>query len=187
MNGGGWFKINREMFESDIWADVTTFRLFILLIGKASHEDGYRHRGMILNKGQWVRSYRKLADDLSYKEGRGFKKYSLNTIKRCVQKLVESERIVTEETELGTLFTVVNYQDYQNDSKHFNALNRLESENEGRTEVRTTTKEGNSSSSKGFNGVVTESKNAINEELRTNGERSENEVRTLGEQDQELK
>lgn len=149
--------------------------------------DGLKHKGMILNKGQYVRSFRKLADDLSYKEGRGFKKYSLNTIKRCVQKLVENERITTEETELGTLFTVINYQDYQNDSKHFNALNRLESENEERTEVRTPTKEGNSSSSKGFNGVVTESKNSINEELRTNGELMENEVRTLGEQDQELK
>src|SRR5690625_731490 len=93
MSGGGWFKVHREMFESDIWADVTTFRLFIFLIGQASHEDDYRHRGMILNKGQWVRSYRKLADDLSYKEGRGFKKYSLSTIKSCVNKLVNAERI----------------------------------------------------------------------------------------------
>src|SRR5690625_3104004 len=152
MNGGGWFKINREMFESDIWADVTTFRLFILLIGKASHEDGYRHRGMILNKGQWVRSYRKLADDLSYKEGRGFKKYSLSTIKRCVNKLVESERVNVNETELGTLFTIVNYAIYQ------------DSEDDKK-----------------------ETKNTLNDEVRTNAELMPNEVRTNAEQYQELK
>src|SRR5690625_212862 len=134
MNGGGWFKINREMFESDIWADVTTFRLFILLIGKASHEDGYRHRGMILNKGQFVRSYRKLADDLSYKEGRGYKKYSLSTIKNSIQKLISAERVNVKQTELGTLFTIINYAKYQRNDEH-----KKRTPNTKTDEVRTNT------------------------------------------------
>lgn len=109
----GWIKLNRELFESDIWNDVTTFRLFILLIAKASHQDGVKTKGMVINRGQYVRSYRKLAEDLSYKEGRGFKKYSLSTIMKCVNKLIESERVNVKETELGTLFTIVNYSKYQ--------------------------------------------------------------------------
>lgn len=110
---GGWFKLHRELFDSDIWNDVTTFRLFVYLIGRASHVDGFKYKGMTLNKGQYVRSYRKLADDLSYKEGRGYKKHSISTIKRCVSKLIESERLNANETELGTLFTVINYARYQ--------------------------------------------------------------------------
>ncbi|OEH53144.1 hypothetical protein AQ616_17850 [Oceanobacillus sp. E9] len=108
-----WFKVYREIFDSDLWHDVTTFRVFIYLIGKASFKDGFKYKGITLDKGQYIRSYRKLADDLSYKEGRGYKKYSLNTIKRCVQKLVDAERLNVKETELGTLFTILNYAKYQ--------------------------------------------------------------------------
>lgn len=109
----GWIKLHREIFDSDIWHDVTTFRLFVFLIGKATYHDGIKVNGMELKKGQYVRSYRKLADDLAYKEGRGFKTYSLSTIKKCVNKLVESERVNVQETEVGTLFTIVNYAKYQ--------------------------------------------------------------------------
>jgi len=142
----GWIKLHREIFDSDIWNDVTTFRLFIYLIGKASHQDGVKHKGIVLNKGQYVRSYRKLVDDLAYKEGRGFKKYSLNTIKKCVDKLIESERVNVQETELGTLFTIVNYAKYQ----HFDD-DKKRSENTQIEEVRT-------------NGEL------IENEVRTNGE-----------------
>lgn len=109
----GWIKLHREIYDTDIWHDVTTFRLFVFLIGKASHQDGLKYKSMEINRGQYIRSYRKLADDLSYKEGRGYKKYSLSTIKSCVNKLVKSERVNVKETELGTLFTIVNYAKYQ--------------------------------------------------------------------------
>ncbi|MEH7521979.1 DnaD domain protein [Bacillus sp. JJ1503] len=109
----GWFKLHRELFESDLWHDVSTFRLFLYLISQASHRDGVKTKGIDLKRGQYIRSYRKLADDLSYKEGRGYKKYSLSTIKSCVNKLIESERVNVQETEVGTLFTIVNYAKYQ--------------------------------------------------------------------------
>lgn len=108
-----WFKINRNIFDSDIWNDVTTFRLFILLIGKATHQDGVKVSGLELKQGQYLRSYRKLAEDLEYKEGRGTKSYSVGTISKCVDRLVKSQRVSKEETEYGTLFTVLNYAIYQ--------------------------------------------------------------------------
>lgn len=128
----GWFKLHREMFDSDIWHDANTFRLFVLLIAKASHQDGVKIKGRVLKRGQYIRSYRKLADDLSYKEGRGFKTLSLSTIKKCVSKLVDDERVNVEETELGTLFTIVNYALYQ-DSEDI----KKESTNAEKDEVRT--------------------------------------------------
>ncbi|MGN7403498.1 DnaD domain protein [Cytobacillus praedii] len=109
----GWFKLHRELFETDLWHDVSTFRLFLYLISQASHKDGIKTKGIELKRGQYIRSYRKLADDLSFKEGRGYKKYSLSTIKSCVNKLIESERVNVHETEVGTLFTIVNYAKYQ--------------------------------------------------------------------------
>ncbi|AUJ25162.1 DnaD domain-containing protein [Virgibacillus dokdonensis] len=152
MSSEGWIKLYREVFDSDIWHDVTTFRLFIFLIGKASHKDGFKYKGMILNEGQYVSSYRKLRDALAYKEGRGYKKYSLSTVKACVNKLIKAERVNVKETELGTLFTIVNYAKYQ------------ELEDTGK-----------------------ESKNTLNEKVRTNAELTPNDVRTKSEQDQELK
>lgn len=128
----GWFKLHRELFDSDIWHDANTFRLFVFLIAKASHQDGVKIKGRILKRGQYIRSYRKLADDLSYKEGRGFKTLSLSTIKKCVSKLADDERVNVEETELGTLFTIVNYARYQDSEDP-----KKESANAPNEEVRT--------------------------------------------------
>lgn len=177
----GWIKLHREIFESDIWHDVTTFRLFVYLIGNASYRDGVKYKGMILNKGQFVRSYRKLTDDLAYKEGRGTKKHSLSTIKKCVQKLVDDGRITVEETENGTLFTILNYEKYQTDDsdlKHFNALNRLESANVNRTELRTDETSDKLNIINALSDDERETENTLNEKLRTNCELTANELRT---------
>ena len=177
----GWIKLHREIFESDIWHDVTTFRLFVYLIGNASYRDGVKYKGMILNKGQFVRSYRKLTDDLAYKEGRGMKKYSLSTIKKCVQKLVDDGRITVEETENGTLFTILNYEKYQTDDsdlKNFNALNRSESANVNRTEQRTDETSDKLNIINALSDDENATENTLNEELRTNCELTANELRT---------
>lgn len=113
VNMSTWFKLYREIFDSDLWYDVTTFRLFLLLLGKASHQDGVKVAGVELKRGQYLRSYRKLAEDLAYKEGRGTKTYSLKTIKKCIDKLIRDERVNVQETEQGTLFTILNYNKYQ--------------------------------------------------------------------------
>ncbi|WLV24215.1 hypothetical protein QR721_11295 [Aciduricibacillus chroicocephali] len=112
-----YFKMSRHIFESDLWHDVSTFRLFMLLIGKATHQDGTRTAGIRLQKGQYVRSYEKLAEDLAYKVGRGHKAYSKQTIYTCVQKLVKAKRISIKEVSHGTLFTVLNYEKYQEPHK----------------------------------------------------------------------
>jgi len=109
----GWFKVYRDIFDSDLWHDVTTFRLFMYLLGQASHQNDVKSAGVTLQRGQWLRSYRKLAEDLSYKEGRGLKQYSSKTIKKCVDKLIKDERVTVQETEVGTLFTITNYAVYQ--------------------------------------------------------------------------
>lgn len=108
-----WFKVYRKIFDSDLWHDVTTFRLFFLLVGQATHKDGAKIAGVELKRGQYIRSYRKLAEDLAYKQGRGTKEHSIRTIKRSIDKLISAGMVSKEETEQGTVFTVLNYAKYQ--------------------------------------------------------------------------
>lgn len=109
----GWIKFHRKILDNEIWHDVITFRLFTLLLLKASHQDGIKIRGTEINRGQYLRSYSKLAEDLEFKEKRGYKKVAKSTILRSVKKLVSEGMVSISETDNGTLFTIVKYQDYQ--------------------------------------------------------------------------
>lgn len=124
----GWIKMHRKITDHEIWSDVTTFRLFTLLMLKASHKDGIKVRGIEINRGQYLRSYSKLAEDLEYKEGRGYKKVAKSTILRSVKKLVGEGMVTVRETEHGTLFTVCNYHEYQGFDKDSETLNETDSE-----------------------------------------------------------
>jgi len=111
----GAFIISRDIFENPIWTRTTEFRLFFLILGKAIYlDEGYDVGEIHLNKGQWLRSYRNLQSDLEYVENHAIKRPGLATIKRTIEKLVADERVTIQPTELGTLFTVLNYAKYQN-------------------------------------------------------------------------
>ena len=126
----GAFQTPRCIFENPIWQNVVEFRLFFLIYGKAIFkEEGYKQGAIKLERGQWLRSYRGLQADLEYVENRSVKKYSLSRIKRAVDSLVKAERIKVEDTELGTLFTVLNYSKYQGFENY-----RQHNENAERTE-----------------------------------------------------
>lgn len=127
---GGAFQTSRDIFANPIWNDIPKFRIFFYIVGNAVFSNnGVRIGGLTLQRGQFLRSYRNLQTDLEYIENRAVKKYSLSLIKRKVDQLVKEERLKIEDTELGTLFTVVNYALYQ-------CLDNYKSnnENEERTE-----------------------------------------------------
>ncbi|WP_282140299.1 hypothetical protein [Cytobacillus oceanisediminis] len=109
----GWIKLHRKILENEIWHDVTTFRLFTLLLLQAVHKDGVKVKGIELKRGQYLRSYSKLAEDLEYKEKRGFKKVSKSTVLRSVKKLVDEGIVAVNETDYGTVFTILKYHEYQ--------------------------------------------------------------------------
>ena len=109
----GWIKLHRKILENEIWHDVTTFRLFTLLLLQAVHKDGVKVKGIELKRGQYLRSYSKLAEDLEYKEKRGFKKVSKSTVLRSVKKLVDEGIVSVNETDYGTVFTILKYHEYQ--------------------------------------------------------------------------
>lgn len=110
----GAFQTSREIFENPIWSDVVKFRIFFYIYGNAVFANkGTEVAGIHIKRGQFLRSYRNLQKDLSYMEKRAIKMYSLHTIKNKIDQLVKENRIEIETTDYGTLFTVVNYEEYQ--------------------------------------------------------------------------
>lgn len=110
-----YFATWRSLFDNNLWLHILECRLFIFLVGKArrSKQPNYKLKPVIIKQGQYLRSYRKLLTDLEYIENNSIKHHSLSRIKTAVDTLVNQGRIKTEKTELGTLFTVVNYYKYQ--------------------------------------------------------------------------
>jgi hypothetical protein len=108
----GWVKLSRDIVDTELWREVVPFRLFVFLLIKASREERVVN-GFMLKRGQYIRAYSKLAEDLGYREGRGEKQYSKSTIKRACDKLVKKGLVAVEETAIGTLFTVLAYDDIQ--------------------------------------------------------------------------
>ena len=110
----GWFKIYRKIFDNSIWKNPAEFRLFIWILSQAAYtEEGTDYGKITVGKGQFLRSYRKLSEDLEYVENRQVKRYSNWKIKRIVDSLKDKGIIEILETELGTLFTIRNYEKYQ--------------------------------------------------------------------------
>ncbi|WP_342433277.1 hypothetical protein [Neobacillus sp. FSL H8-0543] len=108
----GWVKLTKQFSNDELWHNVTAFRLYVWIIMKAAYEDGKVLNGVRLKKGQYVRAYSQLGEDLMYIEGRAKKALAKSTVKRAVDKLVNKGLLLAEETHLGTLFTVVNSDDF---------------------------------------------------------------------------
>jgi len=106
-------------------------RLFIYLIGQARYSEEpykqYERYDITINRGEYLRSYRNLADDLKYYHNNQIKKPSVTKIKRTVDKLEDQGRIETRKTRLGTVFRIVNYMEYQDlKAQNGTACNRVE-------------------------------------------------------------
>jgi hypothetical protein len=137
----GAFQTAREIFDNPIWQNIVEFRLFFLIYGKAAFTDGVRIGDIELKRGQWLRSLRNLQVDLQYIENRSVKQYSLSRIHRAIDNLVKQNRIFVKHTELGTLFTVLNYARYQDldnykrDNENAERTQRERRENANGTEM----------------------------------------------------
>lgn len=108
------FLVSRSIFDNGLWKNQLKFRLFLFIFGNALFDEkGKKYGDINIKRGQFLRSYRNLREDLEFIENHAVKKPSLSQLSRTIDELVEEERIKTELTDLGTLFTVLNYESYQ--------------------------------------------------------------------------
>ena len=78
-------------------------RLFLHLLLNAVH-DRQTAYDVPLRRGQYFTSYRQLQDDLDI---------NVRYITESIRKLKKSGEIETERCRWGTIFTILNYDDYQ--------------------------------------------------------------------------
>jgi hypothetical protein len=108
----GWVKLTKEFTNDELWYNVSAFRLYVWILLKASYRDGHVINGVVLKKGQYIRAYSELGKDLMYIEGRSKNVLAKSTVKRAVDKLVKKGLLETEETQLGTKFTIVHLDQF---------------------------------------------------------------------------
>ncbi|WP_421383326.1 DNA helicase [Bacillus salacetis] len=102
----GWIKFHRITLERPIWGSPFTLRLLLLLSCRALQKEFVYVEDVKVHRGQYLRSYSMLAEDLQYVENGNLKIPSKSTIKLSVDRLKKYGLITTEETSIGTLFTV---------------------------------------------------------------------------------
>lgn len=158
----GAFQTSREIFENPIWSDVVKFRIFFYIYGNAVFaKEGVTIAGIHLKRGQYLRSYRNLKEDLAYVEKRAIKYYSLHTIKNKIDKLVEENRLKIETTDYGTLFTVVNYEEYQGFERYTNPITEQQRNSNGTATERQRNNNKNVKKDKNDNNVVVDRQNVV--------------------------
>lgn len=103
MNNGNYIKINRSILNWEWYDDLNTFKLFIHLLLTVNWKD-CKWRGNVIHRGQRVSSYTKLSEEtgLSIKQVRG-----------CLEKLKKTGEVAHQNCVTYGLFTVLNYDKYQ--------------------------------------------------------------------------
>lgn len=82
---------------------------WMFLVSLAQHDHGYYHKGLRLERGQFMASLRWLADRMGW--GRGSK--GKRRAERFMNRLIERDRIrVAYGTPNGTVYSIVNYDTY---------------------------------------------------------------------------
>ncbi len=100
---GGWIKLHRSIFTSDIQGDGSAILIFMLLISWANVKDG-RYKGKPIFRGQLVTGTRQIAEAL---------KISVGTVHRKIIMLEKYGMLERKKTQWGSLITICNYCKFQ--------------------------------------------------------------------------
>lgn len=138
----GWVKIPRSIVDWE-WYGVPPVRdLYFHLIVEANHEPK-KWQGITVDRGQMVTSIAELSRILGF---------PVKTIRGAIEKLVDTGYVAKSSTPKYTVFTVINYDEYQAEGKR--------RANEGQTEGKQGANEGQSKGNK------QECKNDKNERMK---------------------
>ena len=141
----GYVKLFRKLDEWEWYKDHCTKELFIHCLIKANHIEKH-WRGIVIPRGSFISSVSKLSEELDF---------SVQQIRTAIKHLNSTNELTSSSTAKYTLFTVLNYDKYQqdnkvtnkqltnnqqtankqltttNNNKHYKALKRMKEEREG--------------------------------------------------------
>ncbi len=103
MDLNGFIKIDRKIQKWEWYDDLNMCGFFLHLLLLANWEDRRWH-GIVIKRGSFVTSYRKLADSM---------KTSSVTIYKWIKRLTETGEITVTSTKRYTVISIVSYDFYQ--------------------------------------------------------------------------
>jgi hypothetical protein len=106
MENQGWIKFHRKFINWEWYDDINTSRLFIHCLLKANHQDR-KWRGITIKRSQFITSLNKLSDETGL---------TLQQVRTSINKLKKTKDLTSKPTNKYTLFTLDNYEKYQNNN-----------------------------------------------------------------------
>jgi hypothetical protein len=103
----GWIKIHRQFLEWEWYDDVNVSRIFIHLLLRVNHVEGY-WKGVNIKAGELITSYSKLSMETGL---------SIKQIRRGLSVLEESGELGKQKTNKYTHLKLINWEKYQNDEE----------------------------------------------------------------------
>jgi hypothetical protein len=111
---GGYYIKARKIQESDIaTAPPHTREIWDWILKEANHKDK-KCSGILIKRGQLLRSYKDIQEGLKWKVGWRTERYSKHQCEIAMKGLKKATMITTTKTTRGMLITVLNYDKYQN-------------------------------------------------------------------------
>ena len=104
---GDYVKLNRNILNWEWWSDIKTCRLFIYCLLKANWKDA-KFRGTDVKRGSFVSSVAKMSCETQLSE---------REIRTALNHLKSTGEVTSKPTSRYTIFTVVNYDLYQESDK----------------------------------------------------------------------
>lgn len=105
-----WIKLHRSLTDWEWFNKSEMVHIFIYLLLKASYEDKL-WQGKRIKRGQVVTTRKAMSVDLGLSE---------QTIRTCLERLVDSKEIKTKATNKYTLITICKYDSYQDKTEDSN-------------------------------------------------------------------
>lgn len=124
----GWIKIHRSILDWEWYEDLNTFKLFFHMLVKANHKDK-KWRGREIKRGQFISSSLKLSEET---------RLTRQQIRTSISRLKSTNEITSKSSAQHTVFTVNNYDKYQEANQLPNQL--LTNEQPATNQLLTTTK-----------------------------------------------
>ncbi|TMU85868.1 hypothetical protein FGG79_11775 [Bacillus sp. BHET2] len=102
----GWRKLEQEMLDLETFYHPEDLRLYVWILLNATYQGGVQVGGVVLGERQYIRSIRKLREDLWYYNGKKIDEYSNSRIQRSIKRLEECGLLKAEKFQHGFVFTL---------------------------------------------------------------------------------
>ena len=104
---GNYIKISRSILDWEWYQNINTCRVFLHMLLKANWKDA-RFEGKVVPRGSFISSYSKLAEECSL---------TINEVRTAVKHLISTGEITSKPHAKFSVFTVKNYDSYQEVNK----------------------------------------------------------------------